>query len=123
MPNSPQTHDVRPSQLDDDVEEGWEVMVPKDKLEDLYRSHRETVKHSLQSTKALENALANVLVEVQENNSSIAELSAMVGNQSKVLAEQFAKIHSRLDKVEGNVGEHTGPGLLSGSVCGSRRAA
>jgi DNA repair ATPase RecN len=89
--------DRRPIVLDDEPEESWDTMTPDRKLEYLLRQHRETVQHSIDSTKRIEDALTGVLTEVQSNTSNLNELSAIVGNQSKVLAEQFKKVHDRID--------------------------
>jgi len=87
----------RPPILDDDPEESWDTMSADRKLEYLLRQHRETVQQSIESTERIEGALAGVLAEVQLNSTGLGELSAIVGNQSQVLAEQFKKVHDRID--------------------------
>lgn len=104
MPNTAKSQEERPAKLDDDVEDGWEVMIPRDKLEYLYRSHRETVKQSIDSTRRIEDAMAAMLAEVQDTNSSVRSLQGMVGNQAKVIADQFRDVYRRLDGIERSVG-------------------
>lgn len=93
----PALTDRRPIVLDDEPEESWDTMTPDRKLEYLLRQHRETVQQSIDSTKRIEDALTGVLTEVQLNSTGLEGLSAIVGNQSKVLAEQFKKVHDRID--------------------------
>ncbi len=89
--------DRRPIVLDDEPEESWDTMTPDRKLEYLLRQHRETVQHSIDSTKRIEDALSNLLVVVQENVAETNKLSGLVGNQSLAIAQQFRDINGRID--------------------------